>query len=66
MLPFDDWFGIVLLQVTNFVVYQLVIISFVRQPADQFSLFEIFYGSYIHFSINFGAPLLVGLQVNQP
>ena len=35
-------------------------------PADQLGLSEVCYEPSNHFSIHFGAPLIVGLQVNQP
>ena len=66
MLPFDSWFCIFFLQILEFVVYQLVMLSFIPTPADQLGLSEVFYSSPIYFSIDSGVPLFVGLQVNKP
>ena len=66
MLPFYCWFGVVFLQILKAVVYQMAMLSFVPTPADHFGLFEVLYVSSIHLRIHCGAPLFVGLQVNQP
>ena len=66
MLPFNGWFRIFFLQILKAVVYQLAMISYVTHPADQLGLFEVFYLPPINFKIHCGAPLFVGLQVNQP
>ena len=64
MLPFYCWFGVVFLQILKAVVYQMAMIFFVPSPADQLGLSEVFYFSF-YLGIHCGAPLLVGLQVNQ-
>ena len=66
MLTFNSWLCIFFLQILKTVVYQMAMISFIPHPADHFGLFEVCYSSPIHFSIHCGAPLIVGLQVNQP
>ena len=66
MLPFDSRFCIFFLQILKFVVYKLAIVVLDTNPTEQFGLFEVCYVPYIDFSIHCGAPLFVGLQVNQP
>ena len=66
MLPFNSWFCRFFLQILKAVVNQLVMLSFIPFPADHFGLSEVCYEPSIHFSIHCGAPLIVGLQVNQP
>ena len=66
MLPFSNRFGIAYPQIPYVIVKQMVITSFVPLPADQFALFEVPYVCFIYFGIHWGAPFLVGLQVNQP
>ena len=66
MLPFDSWFCIFFLQILKVVVYQMAMISFVPTPTEQFGLSEVCYTPPINFSIHCGAPLFVGLQVNEP
>ena len=66
MLPFNSWFFIFFLQILEVVVYQLAMVILDTLPADQLGLSEVCYEPSNHFSIHFGAPLIVGLQVNQP
>ena len=65
MLPFDSWFCIFFLQIPDVVVYQLAMVILDTLPADQLGLSEVFYVHYIYLRIHCGAPLFVGLQVNQ-
>ena len=68
MLPFNGRFCIFFFQILKavVVVYELEIVILATHPAEQLGLFEVFYVFSIHFSIHCGAPLFVGLQVNQP
>ena len=66
MLPFNSWFCTFFLQIPDVVVYQLAMVILDTLPADQLGLSEVCYEPSIHFSIHCGAPLIVGLQVNQP
>ena len=65
MLPFDNRFCISYPQIPYVVVYQILKLFFSTHPADQFGLFEVFYVPALYFGIHWGAPFLVGLQVNQ-
>ena len=65
MLPFDDRFGVVFLQIINVVVNQLAVSAF-GHPADHFGLPEVGHVPYCYLGIDCGAPFVVGLQVNQP
>ena len=66
MLLFGDRFGIASPQIPDVIVNQLAMIAFDTDPADQFALFEVVYESSNYLAIHCGAPLFVGLQVNQP
>ena len=66
MLPFDNRFWIISPQIPYAIVKQMAMIFFRPSPADQFGLIEVCYVSPINLCIHFGAPFLVGLQVNQP
>ena len=66
MLPFDSWFCIFFLQILEFVVYQLVMLSFIPTPADQLGLSEVVNLFSTDLCIQCGTPLFVGFQVNQP
>ena len=66
MLPYNDWFGVAYPQISYVVVSQMAMIAFIPSPAEQFCLSEVSYLSHTYFSIHCGAPLFVGLQVDQP
>ena len=66
MLPLNGWFGVVISQIINVVVYKIPMIVFGPSPTDQFGLSEICYLLSIEFDIHCDATFLVCFQVSKP
>ena len=64
--PLGNRFSIFLLQILNIKVCQMWVFAFGSHPADHFGLLEVYNFSSTVVAIDCGAPLFVGLKINQP
>ena len=64
--PLGNGFSIFLLKIFNIKVCQMWVFIFGSHPADHFGLLEVYNFSSTVVAIDCGAPLFVGLKINQP